>query len=88
MWKEFGVTNSFTFESSFYGYKLGNSIVVFKFEDFFEIAATLMRSLLEYHYLLKGIEFELKISHGWLKPSQLKALTGKPAVEILEKKME
>ena len=29
VWKEFGVTNSFTLENSFYGYEYGNSTVVF-----------------------------------------------------------
>ena len=86
VWREFSVTNSFTLESSFYGYPIGNEIIPFTAEDYNNIGESFILSLLDYHNLLKGIEKELKINHGWLKPSRLKSLTGIPAAELLAKK--
>jgi hypothetical protein len=42
-----------------------------------------MKSLKEYSKLLKHIEYELKTTNGWLKPSKFKEITGVPAAELL-----
>lgn len=47
-----------------------------------------MKSIVEYNFLLKSIEFELKISGGWLKPIRLKQLTGTLAQNKVEKWFE
>ncbi len=87
MWKEFGVTNSFTLESSFYGYMRGDEILPYTPDDYATIGEALLMSMLEYHYLLKEIEKELVITRGWLKPSKLKQLTGTPAADLLARKI-
>ena len=88
VWKEFGVTNSFTFESSFYGYMIGNVVIPFSISNYYSLGESLLSSLLEYHYLVKGLEKEFVITRGWLKPSRLIELTGTPAVEVVIKRME
>ena len=88
IWREFDITNSFTFESSLFGYKLGNQIIEYNMKDFYELSTAFMKTLLEYNFLMGEIEFEMKISKGWLKPSKLKELTGKPAAEVLAKHIE
>jgi len=87
VWKEFGVTNSFTLESSFYGYLKANTVTTFNVRDYFALGEVLLSSLLEYHYLLKGLEKEMLVTKGWLKPSRLIELTGAPAADILERKI-
>lgn len=87
VWKEFEVTNSFTLESSFYGYMRGNEIKAFTTQDYKDIGEAFLTSLLEYHYILKSIELEMKINHGWLKPSMLITLTGTAASDLLAKKL-
>ena len=88
VWKEFGVTNSFTLETSFYGASCAGEIKQFGQGELEELASQLLFSLLEYTSLLRQIEKEMFLNHGWLKPSQLKALTGTPAQEMLEREME
>jgi hypothetical protein len=56
--------------------------------DFASIGVEVMKSVTEYCYLLKSIEFELKISGGWLKPIRLKQLTGMLAQDRLERQIE
>jgi len=87
VWKEFEVTNSFTLESSFYGYNRGDDICPYGIEDYYSIGESFLQSLLEYHYVLKDLEKEMLITRGWLKPSKLIALTGTPAAELLAKKI-
>ena len=87
LWREFGVTNSFTLESSFYGYVRGDEIVQYSADDYSSIGETFLTSLLEYHYMLKEIEQEMVITRGWLKPSKLIELTGTPAADLLAKKI-
>ena len=79
IWKEFAVTNSFTLESSFYGYARGDQVSPYLPEDHRALGRAFLLALLEYHELLKEIERELASTRGWLKPSKLIALTGTPA---------
>jgi len=87
VWKEFGVTNSFTLESSFYGYIRGDSIVSYEEKDYYSLGQALLSALLEYYYVVKDLEKEMKITKGWLKPSRLIELTGTPAADILAKEL-
>lgn len=89
-WKEFSITNSFTLETSFLGYKIGEIFVInnqkeFTREDFNLIGKEVIKSVVEYNMLLKSIAFELKINGGWLKPIRLKQLTGVLAQDKVEK---
>ena len=86
-WKEFSVTNSFTLESSYYGYMRGDEIVAYNDEDYFSIGVSLLHSLLQYTFMLKQIEKEMIVTKGWLKPSKLIQLTGIPAAELLKKQI-
>jgi hypothetical protein len=74
-------------ESSFFGYKRGDEIRLFTIKDYYEIGYTFLKSLAEYYYVLKGLERELILTKGWLKPSRLLALTGALAAEELVKKL-
>jgi hypothetical protein len=78
-WKEFGVTNSFTLESSFFGYEYGQKTIRFSPMTFMEIGKSLGQSLNEYKILVKQIEKELALTNGWLKPKLLLEVTGVPA---------
>ena len=88
IWKEFGITNSFTLESSSFGYVHGDEIRPFTIEDYSSIGECFLHSLLEYHYVLKDIEKELINTRGWLKPSKLIEITGTPAAYVLAKKLQ
>ena len=57
-------------------------------QDYMNIGSEAMQAVGEYRSLLKSIEFELKISGGWLKPIRLKQLTGVLAQDRLEKQYE
>lgn len=81
VWKEFGVTNSFTLENSFFGYVHGQDTVIFNKSLFCEIGESLGKSLIQYKLLLKQIEKELALMNGWLKPKLLLEVTGTPAAE-------
>ncbi len=87
VWKEFAVTNSFTLESSFFGYARGDEITPYRIEDYHALGEALLCSLLEYHYVLKGLEKEMLITRGWLKPSRLIELTGTPAADVLAREI-
>jgi hypothetical protein len=87
IWKEFEVTNSFTLESSFFGYTRGDDVVAFRPQEYYRLSEALLEALLEYHYVLKSIEQELLITKGWLKPSRLVALTGTPAADLLAQQL-
>lgn len=86
VWKEFKVVNSFTLESSQYAYDLGNEIVRFTERDYTMLAEFLMIALDEYRKLL--IELQNEFRTGWLKPCQLKELTGVPAADLLRREIE
>ena len=81
IWKEFGVTNSFTLENSFYAFNYGKDVVQFKPEDYFELGWSLGIALVQYKNCLKQIERELVLTKGWLKPKLLLQVTGTPAAE-------
>eukprot|EP00826_Nyctotherus_ovalis_P004493 TRINITY_DN10981_c0_g1_i2.p1 TRINITY_DN10981_c0_g1~~TRINITY_DN10981_c0_g1_i2.p1 ORF type:complete len:418 (+),score=110.98 TRINITY_DN10981_c0_g1_i2:67-1320(+) len=86
VWKEFKVVNSFTLESSQYAYDLGNEVVRFTERDYTMLAEFLMIALDEYRKLL--IELQNEFRTGWLKPCQLKELTGVPAADLLRREIE
>ena len=86
-WREMGITNSFTFESSSFGYRRDKEIIPFQIADYYELGQSLLFALLEYHYVLKKLEKELIITRGWLKPSRLFAITSELTADILEKKI-
>lgn len=88
VWKELGITNSFTLETSFHGASCAGEIKKYGVTELEELAGELLQSLLEYTSLLRQIEKEMYLNHGWLKPSRLKELTGTPAQEVLEREME
>ena len=93
VWKEFSITNSFTLETSMFGYRIGEITVIviqrqFSMQDYLNIGSEVMQSIVEYNAMLKSIEFELKINGGWLKPIRLKQLTGVLAQDRLEKQFE
>lgn len=87
VWKEFGVTNSFTLENSFFGYVEGKEVVKFTPEKYQEIGESLVKSLIEYRVLIKQIEKEIALTNGWLKPKLLLEITGTPAAEKLAKEI-
>jgi len=87
VWKEFGVTNSFTLESSFYGYYRGKEIAQFEPKNYYELGSALLESFVEYYYVLKSLEKEFIITKGWLKPSRLLAVTGNLAADVLAQKI-
>ena len=53
VWKEFGVTNSFTLENSFFGYEHGKEIVKFDPQHYREIGESLINTLHEYRTMIK-----------------------------------
>lgn len=81
VWKELGVTNSFTLESSFFGYLRGTDLVSFDPSAYSLIGESLMRALIEYRICIKQIEKELIETKGWLKPKLLLEMTGTPAAQ-------
>jgi len=87
-WKELKITNSFTLESSFYGYLRGDKIRMYDIEDYYELGYSVLRSLLTYYYVVKSLEKELIMTKGWLKPYRLFEITGVLAVEELKRQIE
>jgi len=69
-WNKLGITNSYTLESSFYGYSLSNNYETteFSLQNFFEIGESVAKSLLTYSKIMKDLYLELKMNGGWLKP--------------------
>lgn len=88
IWKEIGISNSFTIETSLYGYHNGEKIIPHSGESFNELGESIAKSLLEYSFLLKSLEKELKLTNGWLKPSKFKEVSGVPARQVLLKRLE
>lgn len=88
VWREIGISNSFTIESSIYGYNNGMELTPYTLENFSEIGQEICKSLLEYTVLLKSLEKELQLTNGWLKPSKFKEVSGTPALLLLNKKLE
>ncbi|CAG9318299.1 unnamed protein product [Blepharisma stoltei] len=88
VWKELRITNSFTLETSFYGYEHGEEIKPYDECELFKLGVSFGQGLLEYTYLLRNLEIELLHTHGWLKPSKMKEISGTPAQELLQKKLE
>ena len=87
IWKELGVSNSFTLENSFYGYQYAKDVSVFKPKNYMEIGSSLGKALIQYRICLKQIEKELAVTNGWLKPKLLLEITGTPAAEALAKEV-
>eukprot|EP00826_Nyctotherus_ovalis_P009292 TRINITY_DN12447_c0_g1_i6.p1 TRINITY_DN12447_c0_g1~~TRINITY_DN12447_c0_g1_i6.p1 ORF type:complete len:373 (+),score=67.52 TRINITY_DN12447_c0_g1_i6:81-1199(+) len=56
VWKEFKVINSFTLETSVYGYILGKDVVRFSERDYFRIGEAFMKALHEYIVLLEQMQ--------------------------------
>jgi hypothetical protein len=88
VWKEIGISNSFTVETSIFGFHNGFELVPFNLQNLLEIGEEICKSLLEYTFLLKSLEKELQITNGWLKPSKFKEISGTPAVLMVGKKGE
>lgn len=87
VWKEFKVTNSFTFESSFFGYLRGTEVAAYQVQDYHELGRCFLQALEEYCGVARRLEKELAETNGWLKPSRLVAVTGKLAAEELAKQL-
>eukprot|EP01022_Parablepharisma_sp_SALTPOND_P035819 TRINITY_DN966_c0_g1_i1.p1 TRINITY_DN966_c0_g1~~TRINITY_DN966_c0_g1_i1.p1 ORF type:complete len:817 (+),score=44.79 TRINITY_DN966_c0_g1_i1:3330-5780(+) len=60
IWKEFGVINSFTLESSQYAYNIGEEVVRFTEKDYLKVATGFMEALHEYGRLLDQLQTEMK----------------------------
>lgn len=87
VWKELGITNSFTLESSFFGHRRGDAVVQFETEDYYELGRMVLVALEEYHLVLKKLEKELIVTNGWLKPYRLFEVTGVLAADELAKEI-
>ena len=88
VWREIGISNSFTIESSIYGYHNGIEVAPYTMENCSEVGEEICKSLLEYMILLKSLEKELQLTNGWLKPSKFKEVSGTPAILVHRKKLE
>lgn len=82
IWKDFGVTNSFTLETSFHAYRKGADLCEFEERDFAVLSANVLESVAKYSELLEQFEQEVGLNGGWLKPGKLKELTGIPAQQL------
>ena len=79
-WDEFSTANSFTFESSYYGYKNAEGIIVRLLkEDYMKLGEDFSISLLEFYIISKQLERDLIKSNGWLRPKKLLDITGETA---------
>jgi len=85
IWKEFKVVNSFTLESSQYGYMVGNKLEKFTEKAYTELAHSFMSALNEYKKLLKELHNELSGQNNWLRPCHLQELAGIPAADLIKK---
>ena len=85
LWNEFSVTNSFTMETSMFGFEdADGQVKPFWERDMRELGEVLVKGLYTYTKMLKELERELKVTNGWLKPSKMKELTGNLASEQLK----
>lgn len=82
-WKEMTITNSFTLENSFYGYKHGDisNTIHYSKDHLRKMGVCLVDSLIELDTISRQIERD---TDGWLKPGQLFEYTGVPAAKKLE----
>ncbi len=64
MWKEFGVTNSFTLETSQFAYNLGEEVVRFAEKDYFRVAVGFLQALHEYGRLVEQLQTETESCEG------------------------
>ncbi len=64
IWKEFGVTSSFTLESSIYAYTVGNEVVRFAEREYEQIGESLMQALHEYQQILRQLNARHKGPEG------------------------
>eukprot|EP00347_Sterkiella_histriomuscorum_P013058 403366180 len=85
-WDEFIITNSFTFENSFYGYRdIKGEIQCYKKQDYEELGKDFLLSLFEFHMIAQQLEKDLVKSNGWLRPNKLLEMTGESALEIAQR---
>ena len=82
IWKEFGVTNSFTLETSFHAYRKGVDLCEFEERDYSLFSRNILESLAKYSDLIEQFEQEFGLNGGWLKPGMLKEMTGTPAQQL------
>ena len=88
VWREIGISNSFTIETSIFGYHNGFELAPYSLSDLGQIGEEICKSLLEYTILLKSLEKELQMTNGWLKPSKFKEVSGTPAVQLVTRRPE
>ncbi|CAG9321202.1 unnamed protein product [Blepharisma stoltei] len=72
VWNELKVTNSFTLETSFYGFEDGKEIKVYGEEELEELGFSIAKAILKFSYLSKSLEQELLKSNTWLKSKLVK----------------
>lgn len=65
LWKEFGVLNSFTWESSQYAYTLGQQLVVFGEMDYVRMAGKFLEALWEFRELAGQMLGDMKADPPW-----------------------
>eukprot|EP00826_Nyctotherus_ovalis_P038987 TRINITY_DN3704_c0_g1_i8.p1 TRINITY_DN3704_c0_g1~~TRINITY_DN3704_c0_g1_i8.p1 ORF type:complete len:410 (+),score=48.01 TRINITY_DN3704_c0_g1_i8:329-1558(+) len=85
IWKEFKVVNSFTLESSQYGFMVGSKLTKFTERAYAELGHSFLHSLNEYRKLLGELHNELDGQSNWLRPCVLQELAGVPAAELIKK---
>jgi hypothetical protein len=90
IWKEFGVMNSFTFETSIFGYTDGDTFIRFKESDIISIGETFVKALYEYSTIIRDLGKEMMISkaYNFLYDQVDKSTKDErfPVIEIKEKK--
>jgi len=65
LWKEFGIMNSFTLETSMFGYSEGEEIVRFKDADVLSIGETMVRAICEYSRIIRDMGKEIMLSKAY-----------------------
>lgn len=88
VWKEFEVTNSFTLENSFHGYDHGNVFKEFELPDLINLGHDFVAAIRRYSLVLLQIDFELKVTKGWLKPKRLLEITGTTAKDEIKREQQ
>ncbi|CDW87666.1 UNKNOWN [Stylonychia lemnae] len=88
-WDEYGITNSFTFENSFFGYTdSDNKIQNYTKVDYLQLGSDFVMSLLEFQIVAQQLEKDLVQSNGWLRPNKLLQITGESALELAKKQAQ
>lgn len=95
VWNDFKVMNSFTLETSMYGYKVKDAIKTgqrdyemkkmktvsrqLQLIDFSSVGVSLLKTMLQYVDLEIQLEKEFKNTGGWLKKKKLNEMAGETA---------